>query len=618
MDKYIERIIEDSIKNFPHVFPVELTDGIKLELTGVIGGGGFSNTYQGKYYDRKYSNLSSGKDLYTEVIVKEFFIRYECKRINDNEISPFDKNKFSKYLDKFQTESEILKMLNHPYIVDVFSKFDANGTSYYVMKKIDGLTLNEYVANHGCMYLEKALKILTTAMDALRYVHNSNFLHLDIKPDNMITSETGSSFKTYLIDFGLCKSLNSDTHKAELSGSNQAGSPGYSPQELSVTRDKNGELIKLDAAADIYSLGATLYFLLTGKHPEEWGVLSTNGLVYPAYADPRGKLIFKKAMQIFRKNRPQNVDQFVALCNEALKQPLPQGYDVKKPIIIPNDEKEILANSKRIKLTDAENIPTPVNIDSISEPEKEDEPEKNDKKNTPSGYETEVLNPNKETDTGKTELNDNGNQDKYKTVVMEKQPKSKEKDSNVNGGKNTINGKSQSENNGDNPPSDQNPVHPDSEDNPNVKKGSSKWNKYVKYMVFVCLGFGVMWGVFNWRTIIEKAEDTDIPTPVKADSVKISVPGNISDSELTDSLKLANILWNMGKRGPILEKYLAPDAYYLITNGTDLIGSPTDPQHTLEMMISNNYIVEGYEVVDKYVNKDTGLIECLYIQKKDK
>lgn len=580
MDKYIERIIEDSIKNFPYVFPVELTNGNKLELTGVIGGGGFSNTYQGKYYDRKDSNLSSGKDLYTEVIVKEFFIRYECKRINDNEISPFDKNKFSKYRDKFQAESEILKMLNHPYIVDVFSKFDANGTSYYVMKKIDGLTLNEYVANHGCMYLGKALKILTTAMDALRYVHNSNFLHLDIKPDNMITTETGSFFKTYLIDFGLCKSLNSDTHKADLSDSNQAGSPGYSPQELSVTRDKSNKLIKLDAAADIYSLGATLYFLLTGNHPEEWGVLSTNGLVYPAYADPRGELILKKAMQVLRENRPQNLEQFVALCNEALKQPLPEGYDISAPIFKPKNIDEILANSKRIKLTGTENIPTP----SISQVEKGGASEEHTAKHDPLNYLTEVLNPNKETDTGKTELIDNGNQDDPKTVVMGKQPKSKEKDS----------------------------------DNSNGKKDSSKWKEYVKYMVFVCLGFGVMWSVFNWRTIIEKSKDTDIPTPVKADSVKISVPGNISDSELTDSLKLANILWNMGKRGPILEKYLAPDAYYLITNGTDLIGSPTDPQHTMEMMISNNYMVDGYEVVDKYVNEDTGLIECLYIQKKDK
>lgn len=580
MDKYIERIIEDSIKNFPYVFPVELTNGNKLELTGVIGGGGFSNTYQGKYYDRKDSNLSSGKDLYTEVIVKEFFIRYECKRINDNEISPFDKNKFSKYRDKFQAESEILKMLNHPYIVDVFSKFDANGTSYYVMKKIDGLTLNEYVANHGCMYLGKALKILTTAMDALRYVHNSNFLHLDIKPDNMITTETGSSFKTYLIDFGLCKSLNSDTHKADLSGSNQAGSPGYSPQELSVTRDKSNKLIKLDAAADIYSLGATLYFLLTGNHPEEWGVLSTNGLVYPAYADPRGELILKKAMQVLRENRPQNLEQFVALCNEALKQPLPEGYDISAPIFKPKNIDEILANSKRIKLTGTENIPTP----SISQVEKGGASEEHTAKHDPLNYLTEVLNPNKETDTGKTELIDNGNQDDPKTVVMGKQPKSKEKDS----------------------------------DNSNGKKDSSKWKEYVKYMVFVCLSFGVMWSVFNWRTIIEKSKDTDIPTPVKADSVKISVPGNISDSELTDSLKLANILWNMGERGPILEKYLAPDAYYLITNGTDLIGSPTDPQHTLEMMISNNYMVNGYEVVDKYVNEDTGLIECIYIQKKDK
>ena len=440
MDKYIERIIEDSIKNFPYVFPVELTNGNKLELTGVIGGGGFSNTYQGKYYDRKDSNLSSGKDLYTEVIVKEFFIRYECKRINDNEISPFDKNKFSKYRDKFQAESEILKMLNHPYIVDVFSKFDANGTSYYVMKKIDGLTLNEYVANHGCMYLGKALKILTTAMDALRYVHNSNFLHLDIKPDNMITTETGSSFKTYLIDFGLCKSLNSDTHKADLSGSNQAGSPGYSPQELSVTRDKSNKLIKLDAAADIYSLGATLYFLLTGNHPEEWGVLSTNGLVYPAYADPRGELILKKAMQVLRENRPQNLEQFVALCNEALKQPLPEGYDISAPIFKPKNIDEILANSKRIKLTGTENIPTP----SISQVEKGGASEEHTAKHDPLNYLTEVLNPNKETDTGKTELIDNGNQDDPKTVVMGKQPKSKEKDS----------------------------------DNSNGKKDSSKWKEY--------------------------------------------------------------------------------------------------------------------------------------------
>lgn len=383
MDKYIKLIEKDSIRNFPYEFPKSLTNGNKLILTGVIGGGGFSNTYQGNYYDRKDSNLSSGEKIYTEVIVKEFFIRNECNRKNDNEIEPLDLNKFNKYREKFKEESKTLSKLNHPYVIKVYSSFDANGTSYYVMKKIEGLTLNEYVARHGCMNLKDALRILQTAFEALKYVHDSKFLHLDIKPDNLITSETGFLFNTYLIDFGLCKSIKDDTLKAKLSGSRQAGSPGYSPFELSITRDKDGKLIELDTATDIYSLGATLYFLLTGLHSEEWSTLSISGLFYPAYADPRGELILKNAMQIKPENRIQNVDQFVMLCQEALKQPLSSDYDENAHIPMPNDKGEASPNAKYIKLSE--------DRDSSSSALHENA----DIDNSLS-YQTEILNPAKE------------------------------------------------------------------------------------------------------------------------------------------------------------------------------------------------------------------------------
>ena len=383
MDKYIKIIEKDFIKNFPYEFPKSLTNGNKLILTSVIGGGGFSNTYQGNYYDRKDSNLSSGKETYTEVIVKEFFIRNECFRKNDNQIESVNLEKFNKYREKFKDESLILSKLDHPYVVEVYSNFDANSTSYYVMKKIEGLTLNEYVTRHGCMNLKDALSILQTAFEALKYVHENKLLHLDIKPDNLITTETQSFFKTYLIDFGLCKSIKDDTLKAKLSGSKQAGSPGYSPLELSITRDKDAKLIELNTAADIYSLGATLYFLLTGLHPEEWSTLSISGLLYPAYADPRGELILKNAMQIKRENRIQNVDQFVMLCREALKQPLPSDYDENAHIPMPNDKSEVFPNAKYIKLSedrDSSNSPIYENadIDNFL------------------SYKTEILNPAKE------------------------------------------------------------------------------------------------------------------------------------------------------------------------------------------------------------------------------
>lgn len=163
-------------------------------------------------------------------------------------------------MKRLERESELLCALHHPNIVEVYGTWQENGNMFMLMEYIQGHNLEEIKLGGSWDFDEGAsLQIMFLIADALEYAWREyRILHRDIKPSNIMLDEK-SHIK--LLDFGVAKSLESVETTAVTMAGHGLGTPGYmSPEQF---RDQN----KLDCTTDIYSLGATVYFLLTGATP---------------------------------------------------------------------------------------------------------------------------------------------------------------------------------------------------------------------------------------------------------------------------------------------------------------------------------------------------------------
>ena len=166
------------------------------------------------------------------------------------------------FLTRFQREAKIVATFRHPNIVQVYDfDFDSQTNSYYmVMEFIDGPTLKtrlQEMAQKGArLPIEEAVRIAIAVADALEYAHQRGMVHRDIKPANIIFTQEG---EVILSDFGIARMINTSTLTA--SGA-LVGTPAYMAPEQGM-----GQVG--DERADIYSLGAVLYQLITGKNKEQ-------------------------------------------------------------------------------------------------------------------------------------------------------------------------------------------------------------------------------------------------------------------------------------------------------------------------------------------------------------
>ncbi|MBQ5446771.1 MAG: Stk1 family PASTA domain-containing Ser/Thr kinase [Lachnospiraceae bacterium] len=198
----------------------------RYEVTDKIGSGGMSDVYKAK--DHKLN-------------------RFVALKVLKSEFSD-DKN----FVTKFRVEAQSAACLQHPNIVNVFDVGEDNGIYYIVMELIVGITLKKYIERKKQLPVKEAVSILIQVSQGIEAAHNNHIIHRDIKPQNIIISKEG---KVKVTDFGIARAASANTIS-----SNAMGSVHY----ISPEQAKGGFV---DEKSDIYSLGITLYEMLTGHVP---------------------------------------------------------------------------------------------------------------------------------------------------------------------------------------------------------------------------------------------------------------------------------------------------------------------------------------------------------------
>jgi len=235
--------------------PLYLKPGTLLEgkyLIGrVLGQGGFGITY-----------LAYDMNLTIKLAIKEYFPQDLASRAyGQTQVSAYTGSLGNQYeygLEKFLQEARTLAQFEeHPNIVSVRDYFQANGTAYFIMSYVEGITLKEYLANSGGMLqVDKAKSIILPIMDALKEVHTVNVLHRDVSPDNIFINLKG---QVILIDFGAARQAIGEKGQSL----SIILKPGYAPEEQYRSKGVQGPW------TDVYAVAATYYHLLTGQQPPE-------------------------------------------------------------------------------------------------------------------------------------------------------------------------------------------------------------------------------------------------------------------------------------------------------------------------------------------------------------
>ena len=167
---------------------------------------------------------------------------------------------------RFEREVRATAQLSHWNSIYIFDYGrTADGTFFYVMEYLTGLSIQELVKKRGPLSPGRTLYLVKQVCDALSEAHARQLIHRDIKPANIIVTELGGAYDVAkLLDFGLVKPLADSTEQVDLTQiGSVTGSPLYMSPEQVI-----GEMAA-DQRADIYSLGAVAYFMLTGKPPFE-------------------------------------------------------------------------------------------------------------------------------------------------------------------------------------------------------------------------------------------------------------------------------------------------------------------------------------------------------------
>ena len=174
---------------------------------------------------------------------------------------------------RFQREVRAAAKLEHSNIVTAYDADEASGTHFLVMQFVDGRDLSQVVKQKGAMPFDKAVNCVLQAARGLEYAHSQGVVHRDIKPANLLLDRTGT---VKILDMGLARLDNASAgEQAELTGTGQImGTIDYmAPEQALNTKDA-------DARSDIYSLGITLWYLMTGRAAYDGETLTSKLLAH--------------------------------------------------------------------------------------------------------------------------------------------------------------------------------------------------------------------------------------------------------------------------------------------------------------------------------------------------
>ncbi len=180
----------------------------------------------------------------------------KCHKLNRFVAIKVMKSEFSEdktFVSKFRAEAQSVAGFTHPNIVNVYDVGDENGIYYIVMELVEGITLKKYIEKRGRIPFKEAVSIAIQVANGLDAAHKHNIVHRDIKPQNIIISKEG---KVKVTDFGIAKVASSST----INSSSTMGSVHY----ISPEQARGGYS---DARSDLYSLGITIFEMLTGTVP---------------------------------------------------------------------------------------------------------------------------------------------------------------------------------------------------------------------------------------------------------------------------------------------------------------------------------------------------------------
>ena len=200
----------------------------RYEVLKRVGSGGMADVYMAK--DHKLNRNVAVKVLKSEYVEDEKFLR------------------------KFETEAQAVARLSHPNIVNIYEVGIEDGINYIVMELAEGITLKEYIRKKGYLTPKETVEISTQIASAISHAHKNHIIHRDIKPQNILVSDTGIIKVT---DFGIAKATSSNT---VTSTATAMGSVHYISPEQAKGRF-------CDEKSDIYSLGITMYEMVTGHVP---------------------------------------------------------------------------------------------------------------------------------------------------------------------------------------------------------------------------------------------------------------------------------------------------------------------------------------------------------------
>ena len=315
-----------------------ILQGGRYRIVDSLGRGGFGVTY-----------LAEQVMARRKVCIKEFFPQDYYKRDEDSVsislLSENFKENMLRFKTKFIKEAQTIAALDHPNIIHIHDVFEENGTAYYVMDYIEGESLSELVKLGDAFAEADALRYIREAASALEYIHDRNINHLDVKPGNIMVRREDN--RAILIDFGLSKHY--DSESGEATSTTPVGvSHGFAPME----QYQVGGVSTFSPETDIYSLGATLYYLVTGNVPPQATVVAEQGLPQLGALSSNIREAIERSMSYLRKDRPHTIKEFLALLDnvEPVVEVLVADDERTKITAVTDDEKtKIVAPQPKVE-----------------------------------------------------------------------------------------------------------------------------------------------------------------------------------------------------------------------------------------------------------------------------